>query len=109
MWVVKSGLMRIWLIRLAVWAVAAAGGLWDNATALTLQDDWTRPMAPFRMVGPIYWVGSHDLSTYLITTPAGHILINTGIADTADQIAKGIVQLGFSLADVKVLTATHAH
>jgi metallo-beta-lactamase class B len=86
-------------------AVLACGVARD----LVAQDDWTRPMAPFRMLGPIYWVGSHDLSTYLITTPEGHILINTGIADTADQIARGIAQLGFSLADVKLLTATHAH
>ena len=86
--------------------VGLASGL---PAALTAQADWTRPVAPFRMLGPIYWVGSYDLSAYLITTPEGHLLINTGIADTADQIARGISQLGFRLADVKLLTATHAH
>src|SRR5579884_3417922 len=42
--------------------------------------DWTKPFPPFRMIGNIYWVGTWDLSTYLITTPQGHILINTGMA-----------------------------
>jgi len=52
------------------------------------QDDpnWTRSFPPFRIIGNIYWVGSYDLSSYLITTPQGHILINTGVGDTARQI-----------------------
>ena len=35
--------------------------------------DWTKPFPPFRIIGNIYWVGTYDLSTYLITTPQGHI------------------------------------
>ena len=71
--------------------------------------DWTRPFPPFRIVGNIYWVGSYDLSTYLITTPQGHILVNTGIGNTAQQIKASVEQLGFSLRDVRILTATHGH
>ena len=50
--------------------------------------DWTRPFPPFHIIGNIYWVGSYDLSTYLITTPQGNILINTGVGDTAQQIKR---------------------
>lgn len=57
----------------------------------------------------MYWVGTYDLSTYLITTPEGHILINTGLASTLPQIKSGVELLGFKLSDVKVLTATHGH
>jgi metallo-beta-lactamase class B len=71
--------------------------------------DWTRPFPPFKIVGNIYWVGSYDLSTYLITTPQGHILINTGIGDTALKIKASVEQLGFKMSDVKILTATHGH
>ena len=71
--------------------------------------DWTRTFPPFRIVGNIYWVGSYDLATYLITTPQGNILINTGVGDTAKQIKASVEQLGFKLADTKVLTATHGH
>ena len=71
--------------------------------------DWTRPFPPFRIVGNVYWVGSYDLATYLITTPQGHILINTGVGDTAKQIKASVERLGFNFADTKILTATHGH
>jgi metallo-beta-lactamase class B len=78
------------------------GAASDNA-------EWTRAFPPFRIIGNIYWVGSYDLSTYLITTPEGNILINTGVGDTAQQIKKSVEQLGFKLSDTKILTATHGH
>jgi metallo-beta-lactamase class B len=57
----------------------------------------------------VYWVGTYDLSTYLITTPEGHILINTGLTQTIPEIKAGMEQLGFKLSDVKILAATHGH
>lgn len=75
----------------------------------TDNDEWTRTFPPFRIIGNVYWVGGYDLSTYLITTPQGHILINTGVGDTAKQIAASVTQLGFKMSDVKILTATHGH
>jgi metallo-beta-lactamase class B len=81
-------------------------------TAVVLAQDppeWTRPFPPFKIVGNIYWVGSYDLSTYLITTAAGNILINTGVRDTAQQIKKSVEALGFKIEDTKILTATHGH
>jgi len=71
--------------------------------------NWTRPFPPFRIVGNVYWVGSYDLATYLIATPQGHILINTGVGDTAKQIKASVEQLGFNFAETKILTATHGH
>jgi metallo-beta-lactamase class B len=71
--------------------------------------DWTRPFPPFKLIGNVYWVGTYDLSTYLITTDAGHILINTGFAETVPEIKKGVEQLGFDFDDVEILLATHAH
>jgi metallo-beta-lactamase class B len=71
--------------------------------------EWTRPFPPFQIVGNIYWVGSYDLSSYLITTPQGHILINTGVGDTARQIRRSVEELGFRMSDIKILTATHGH
>ena len=72
-------------------------------------EEWTRPFPPFQIVGNIYWVGSYDLSSYLITSPQGHILVNTGVGDTARQIKKSVEELGFKMADIKILTATHGH
>lgn len=79
------------------------------ALAQPQNDEWRRPFPAFRMIGNVYWVGTYDLSTYLITTDAGHILINTGFEDTVPLIAEGVEKLGFEMSDVKILLATHAH
>ena len=91
--------------------VLLLAGLVALAAPVSAQNnpEWTRPFPPFRIIGNLYWVGSYDLSTYLITTPAGNILINTGVGDTANQIKASVEQLGFKLSDTKILTATHGH
>ena len=71
--------------------------------------DWTRPFPAFKLIGNVYWVGTYDLSTYLITSGDGHVLINTGFPETVPQIRQGVEKLGFKFGDVKVLLATHAH
>jgi len=71
--------------------------------------DWTKPFPPFKIIGNVYWVGTYDLSTYLITTSQGNILINTGFPETAPLIKSGVEQLGFKLSDTKILMATHGH
>lgn len=86
----------------AVACVQAGNSAQDNP-------EWTRPFPPFRIIGNLYWVGSYDLSTYLFTTPQGHILINTGVGDTAQKIKASVEQLGFAMRDVRILTATHGH
>ena len=70
---------------------------------------WTKPFPPLRIAGNLYYVGTWDLACYLIVTPAGNILINTGIGNSAPQIRANIEKLGFRLSDTKILTATHAH
>ena len=71
--------------------------------------EWHKPFPAFRMIGNVYWVGTYDLSSYLITTPQGHILINTGFPDSVPMILAGVEGLGFKFSDIKILTATHAH
>lgn len=78
--------------------------------ALAQQDpNWTKPFPPFKILGNVYWVGTWDLSTYLIVTPQGNILVNCGLVDTVPQIIAGVEQLGFKFSDTKILTATHGH
>lgn len=92
------------------WSAAAAAGL-TVVCGLAAQNppDWSRPAEPFRIVANVYWVGTYDLSSYLITSAEGHIVVNTGLADSVPQIRTNIEKLGFRLADVRILTATHAH
>jgi len=68
-----------------------------------------QPVKPFRIIGNIYYVGASDVTSFLIVTPQGHILLDSGFVETVPQIEQNVVQLGFKLADVKVLINSHAH
>lgn len=70
---------------------------------------WVTPYEPFRIVGNLYYVGTYDLACYLITTPQGHILINTGLSGSVPMIRKSIESLGFRYDDVAILLTTQAH
>lgn len=71
--------------------------------------EWTTPRAPFRVIGDVYYVGSKDLASYLITTPQGHILINSSLPSSVALIRKSVEALGFNFKDVKILLISHAH
>ena len=75
----------------------------------TTDPNWTKPYPAFRIAGNLYYVGTYELGCYLITSPQGHILINTGIASSASLIKTNIESLGFKLSDVKILLTTQAH
>ena len=87
--------------------------LLSAASAVSQKDEehraWNRPVKPFRVAGNIYYVGVAGVSSFLITTPAGHILMDSGFAETVPLIQDSIAQLGFKLQDVKVLINSHAH
>jgi metallo-beta-lactamase class B len=72
-------------------------------------EEWTRPYEPFRIAGNLYYVGTYDLACYLLTTSAGNILINTGLAASSPQIRHNIEKLGFNFKDIKILLTTQAH
>ena len=65
--------------------------------------------APFRIAGNLYYVGAIEITSYLIATPQGDFLLDGGFVETAPQIERNIVQLGFKLSDVKYLLNSHAH
>ncbi|HEV7922118.1 MAG TPA: subclass B3 metallo-beta-lactamase [Thermoanaerobaculia bacterium] len=67
------------------------------------------PVEPFRIVGNIYYVGASDITSYLITTPKGHIVLDGGFAETAPMIVANIRKLGFEPRDVRYILNSHAH
>lgn len=71
--------------------------------------DWTDPFPPYRIIGNVYYVGSKDLASLLVTTPQGHILINSNLATSVPQIRRSVEQLGFRFADIRILLISHAH
>ena len=71
--------------------------------------DWSKPFPPHRVIGNVYYVGSEQLASFLITTPAGDILINSDFEQTVPVIRAAVEKLGFKFSDVKILLGSHAH
>ncbi len=64
---------------------------------------------PFRILGNIYFVGASNIASYLITTPQGHFLLDTGVQGMTDDIKRNVEALGFRMSDIKVILSSHAH
>ena len=64
---------------------------------------------PIHIAGNLYYVGDDDLASFLIVTPKGDILINTGFEYSVPEIRDRMKQLGYKLTDIKILLVTHAH
>ncbi len=73
------------------------------------QSDWTEPYPAFRIADNVYYVGSRGLANYLITTPQGHILINSDLDANVPMIQASVEKLGFKFTDIKILLISHAH
>jgi metallo-beta-lactamase class B len=71
--------------------------------------DQTTAFPPHRIVGNIYYVGTRTLTSFLITTPQGHILVNSTYERNVPVILHSVEQLGFNVRDIKVLVGNHAH
>src|SRR3984957_12257433 len=71
--------------------------------------DWLNPFPPHRVMGNIYYVGSESLASYLITTSAGNILINSSLEQSVPLLQASIEKLGFKFSDTKILLISHAH
>jgi len=70
---------------------------------------WRQPFDAIRIVGNVYYVGTRGLSSFLIVTPAGGIIIDQGEAESVPFIRASVEKLGFRMSDVKLLLAGHAH
>src|SRR5215470_937726 len=70
---------------------------------------WNAPVAPFRVFGNTYYVGTEGLSSVLITSDRGHVLLDGALSQSAEQIDAHIRTLGFNLKDVKLIVNSHAH
>src|ERR1039457_2211946 len=72
------------------------------------RSEWSKPFPPHKAIGIVYCVGSVNLWSYLITTPDGHILVNTDYEETVPVIRAGVEKLGFKFTDVKIILGSHA-
>jgi len=98
-------------VLLALSTIVAAQGprLFSREWYAQFSGPYSQPVEPFRIVGNIYYVGALNIASYLIATPQGHILIDTGTTAMHEAIAGSVEQLGYRVADIRILLASHAH
>lgn len=70
---------------------------------------YSAPAEPFRIIGNIYYVGAANIASYLLASPQGHILIDTGMNEMHDVIRNNVARLGFRTSDIKIMLSSHAH
>ena len=109
--------MRIFTVGLFVVAACANAFTADSPSAPAFTNvalskvfqSWNQPFKPLRIIGNVHYVGASGVSSYLITSPAGHVLIDTGFEQTVPIIRENVKTLGFRMEDIKFILASHAH
>ena len=89
--------------------VLVAGVAAVDLRAQNQQAEFNKPFPPHKVIGNVYYVGSEQLASFLITTPEGHILINSSFETTVPVIRAAVEKLGFKFTDIKILLGSHAH
>jgi metallo-beta-lactamase class B len=98
--------MRRALLAIGVLAAVSAFAAQDWSEA---RRNWNEDQAPFKLFGNSYYVGTHGVSSVLITSDQGHILIDSDLPESVPLIRRHIEQLGFKLKDIKLIVNSHAH
>ena len=109
--------MRIFTAGLFVVVVCASAGAADsrlapastNGVLSKVFQSWNQPFKPLRVIGNVHYVGASGVSSYLITSAEGHVLIDTGFEQTVPIIRENVKKLGFRMEDIKFILASHAH
>lgn len=70
---------------------------------------WNRPFPPYHLIGNIHYVGTNEIAQFLITTPTGHILIDSGFEASVPRLRENIQKLGYRFEDIRILLSSHAH
>jgi len=89
--------------------IAAAVAALASGVAFAAGKDWNESQEPFAVYGNTWYVGVRGLSSVLITSPSGHILIDGGSPESPKQIVAHIRQLGFKVEDIKYILNSHVH
>jgi metallo-beta-lactamase class B len=99
-------MVRAWLGVSAAIALCACVGPHDVPWAMRT---WNEPFEPFRVAGNIYYVGTNRMALFLIATPEGHILLDSGFEASVPLLQRNVESLGLHFQDIKILLASHAH
>ena len=92
-----------------IFGFLSAGSSAQSGISQSMIDAWNKPFTPFRLIGDIYSVCTSDLACFVLSTPSGHILIDTALEQSAPILRSNITSLGFKLGDIKLILSGHAH
>jgi metallo-beta-lactamase class B len=93
---------------LALTSILTVGGLLAQAPN-PLRGEASQPVEPYKVIGNIYYVGAVNISSHIIVTPEGLILLDTGTQEMLPGIRTNLAKLGYTLQDVKIILSSHAH
>src|SRR5438132_2426143 len=102
----RNAVLLILMTSALVWAQTSPLSPEQRAT---FHGQMSQPAEPFRIIGNIYYVGARNIASYLITTPEGDIMIDTGTKEMHQIILANVAKLGFKMQDIKILLSGHAH
>ena len=102
----RNVVLLVIMVSSLVWAQTSPLSPQQRAT---FHGQMSERVEPFHIIGNIYYVGARNIASYLITTPQGHILIDTGTREMHDVIRTNVAALGFKLQDIKIMLSGHAH
>lgn len=74
-----------------------------------MREKWNTPAEPFKIIDNVYYVGTAGLASFLVTSPNGHVLVNSAVSEATPLIKANIDKLGFKLTDIKFLLSSEAH
>ena len=84
-------------------------GVFDEPIEGERCEDWNRPQEPFNVYGNTWYVGTGGLGSVLVVTDDGLILLDGGLPQSAEPIARSIEALGYDPADIRIIGLSHAH
>jgi metallo-beta-lactamase class B len=113
----RPGTSILWLLVLCcgpVQSLAQTGRTWtrEEILARTVNPSREQQLAawpPHRIIDNVYYVGTQNLGAFLVTTPGGHILINSTYEETLPLVRQSVEELGFRVEDIRIILGSHAH
>lgn len=107
----RSALLLTWslfMLPLSGFATLNPNQPLSEAPPFSLFAEWAKPVKPFRIADNVWYVGTENLSSILITTSEGHILVDGALDASAQNIRQNIESLGFNIHDIRIILNSHA-
>lgn len=105
----RFSFVLIVLAPLLVFAQEGSRGYVNAETDANLKGPWSENVEPFPIIANIHYVGGANIASYLITTPQGHILLDTGMPRMAKTVLANVEKLGFKPNEIRLMISSHAH